>query len=520
MSSSEIELKFAVSADGATAIRDGLFSQCDRSQTQSIYYDTPSRGLRARGLELRVRTQDGRFRQTIKGSAVNGGQRKSPFARTEIETDLTTNTPDAAPLAAISDNGELNADTLVLEPVFSTQFERSKYMCTCQNTEAASIEMCFDVGQIEAQGTSQPLCELELELKHGELRALLSCGLELAQRYDLRLSLDSKADRGYRLYTNERAAFWKPKKTGLPRDLCLKDAVTQSLRDGYTHFLLNHTAFVETGEAETIHQMRVGLRRLRAVVSAFKPVIDTNGGQDVLDAVKTFFSALGEIREIDVFLADVLPTTQDILPDSQRDVLVRFLTARRNDLYTVQRDYAAGPAFTRFVLELGLWIEAQDWARTEDAVKQSWYDRPVKAFARMRLDKLHRRLIKQGQQKQKADFAEWHELRISTKKLRYISEYFCNLFDRSKTKPYIRDLSNWQDRLGRLNDLAVSADFVAGLPDKAPVDDQAVLRDVSLIFRGWSIAMSHAEQQMLSKLWDRFEHTAPFWTSKKNKKRK
>ena len=393
-------------------------------------------------------------------------------------------------------------------------------MCACQAEHDARIEMCFDVGQIEAKGTSQPLCELELELKHGDLRALLSCGLELAQRYDLRLSLDSKADRGYRLYTNENVAYWKPKKMGLPRDLSLKDAITQSLRGGYTHFLLNHTAFLETGAAESIHQMRVGLRRLRAVVSAFKPVMDTDSGREVLDAAKAFFSGLGEIREIDVFLADVLPTTQDILSDLQRDILVRFLTARRDDLYTAQRSYAASPDFTRFVLALGLWIEGQDWAQTGDAETRSWYDRPVKAFARVRLDKLHRRLIKQGQQKQKADFAEWHELRIGTKKLRYISEYFCNLFDRSKTKPYIRDLSKWQDRLGRLNDLATSADFVAGLPDKADIADQAVLRDISLIFRGWSIAISHAEQQKLRGLWDRFEHTAPFWTPKNKKKSK
>jgi len=516
MSAGEIELKFYVPPETGERFGAGLFEACRPVRTTSVYYDTTDKRLRAKGLELRVRTRDGRHRQTIKAK-LDG----SAFEREEIETDLGCDAPDPGLLRKTASGRDLKPNQLALEPVFETRMARTRRTIDCPHLDNARIEVCYDVGQICANGDSAPVSELELELKQGDVQALYAYGLELLEHYAFTLSLDGKADRGYRLVLREDPGCFKPKKLGLPGSSDLRQGIVQSLRSAFAHFLHNHTAFVATGEPETIHQMRVGLRRFRSAVYAFKPVLDLAGAEDLLADAKSLFSDLGEIREIDVFLADVLPETGDLLTSDERETLISFLQDLRARHYQRQRAFVDSPDFARFVLRLGMWIESEDWMRREAV-----YGQPLSAFARTRLQSLHRKLLKQARGQKKDDFSQWHELRILTKKLRYTSEFFANQFTRSKTRDYIRELSGWQDRLGRLNDLATSAEFVARLPARAPRGKKAPLERVALVFRGWSQAKSQTEQQDLRALWSRFEHADVFWEmdkpkakERKNKKR-
>src|SRR5690606_41184005 len=67
----------------------------------------------------------------------------------------------------------------------------------------AQIEVALDVGEIRAGGRSQPICEIELELKAGQPDALFALALVWAGRLDC-LPFDvSKAERGVRLARSE-----------------------------------------------------------------------------------------------------------------------------------------------------------------------------------------------------------------------------------------------------------------------------------------------------------------------------
>ena len=65
-------------------------------------------------------------------------------------------------------------------------------------------------------------------------------------------------------------------------------------------------------------------------------------------------------------------------------------------------------------------------------------------------------MMKLGKSKRKGNFEDWHDLRIVTKKMRYTAEFFAALFPGDQSATYNKQLAIWQDRLGELNDIAVS----------------------------------------------------------------
>jgi len=74
--------------------------------------------------------------------------------------------------------------------------------------------------------------------------------------------------------------------------------------------------------------------------------------------------------------------------------------------------------------------------------------------------------------------AQLHALRIACKKLRYCVEMFGSLFNDSKTKDYVAVLSELQDILGTLNDIAVAHRLLNEL-------DNAARHDTLALIRGW-----------------------------------
>src|SRR5690606_16672849 len=92
-------------------------------------------------------------------------------------------------------------DKLLLQPVFTTDFERTKAILRWERDgEQVEVEMALDQGQVVADGREEPISELELELRAGPAAALLELAVALAADVALMPCDISKAERGYRLY--------------------------------------------------------------------------------------------------------------------------------------------------------------------------------------------------------------------------------------------------------------------------------------------------------------------------------
>ena len=90
-----------------------------------------------------------------------------------------------------------------LKPVFETRVRRKTYPLTDGDS---AIALTLDRGEIDTGDRSQPLCEIELELKRGHEAELFEVARELTHAVAGQLALKSKSERGYELLEGSEAA--------------------------------------------------------------------------------------------------------------------------------------------------------------------------------------------------------------------------------------------------------------------------------------------------------------------------
>ena len=88
-----------------------------------------------------------------------------------------------------------------LLPLLSTEFLRRSVLLRCQMQGCGELlcEAAVDTGAIVAGKRSEPICELELELKQGDAQTLSTLGERVARRYGLTPGTKSKFQRGREL---------------------------------------------------------------------------------------------------------------------------------------------------------------------------------------------------------------------------------------------------------------------------------------------------------------------------------
>ncbi|OYU73973.1 MAG: inorganic triphosphatase, partial [Burkholderiales bacterium PBB5] len=242
-----------------------------QSALRAIYFDTEQQDLRRNGMSLRLRLEGEAWIQTVKAET------GSPLARLEhnVERELAADPLPAINLArhktgevgkqlarALAGRGGWRARLL---PMFEVQVQRRTLLVT---TPEAAVELVFDQGRIEAGSAVQPVSELELELKSGDPGQVLKLARQWCATHGLWLNTVSKASRGWRLVDGGGfgpAVFahppqYKAKTAG--------GAVVARVLDSCLDHVLGNAAAVAAGSRsdDHIHQLRVGLRRLRTAV--------------------------------------------------------------------------------------------------------------------------------------------------------------------------------------------------------------------------------------------------------------
>lgn len=202
----EKEIKLALPAGQADAARrffETLTGEAgDVIALANVYYDTPDLALARSKSAVRVRRTPDGWLQTYKTVGTSSGGLHS---RHEWEMPIEGNALEIdALLAACDDEPSKEAlrsarDELI--PLFSTNFSRTIWHV---RIEGADVEAAIDQGEVVADVNGEtrraPICEIELELKHGDAGALNALSAELAQAvHGLRPDDVSKAQRGYRL---------------------------------------------------------------------------------------------------------------------------------------------------------------------------------------------------------------------------------------------------------------------------------------------------------------------------------
>jgi len=443
----EIELKFALPGGrvgDAAAVAPVLAGARSRSLS-SVYYDTPKGALRRAGLSLRVREENGAFVQTIKerGDGV--------MSRGEWECALGGPSPDLA-AARPTPAGRVLAKNDSLTPVFTVEAHRR----TAEVVEGESrVELSLDEGRVLAGGEEAGFAELELELKDGPQWGLFSLSRRLAGAGDLTLSFTTKAERGFALARPPRTFAQKFEAPTITRKMSCAEAFPLTAKACLRQIAANADRLRQRASPEVIHQLRVGLRRLRSLLSLFKNTVGDARLPAIKAELKWIAGELDGARNLDVLLHGDYrrALAQKEMAPGLKGLGARLRAARRL-AYARAASAAESERFRRLLLDLLIWIEAGPWVETaslSDAGQE-----PVAKFARRQLAKRRRKIVKRGRKLDTLDVEARHRLRIDAKKLRYAADGFESLFDRPRrAKAFVAALKDVQDTLGELNDIVV-----------------------------------------------------------------
>ena len=136
----------------------------------------------------------------------------------------------------------------------------------------SEIALTLDKGKIATGRNSRPLCEIELELKRGDEADLFKVARELTQALPAQVALKSKSERGYEMLAGHDDAPVKAVAVDLSPRAATRDGFKAIASACLKQMIGNEPALL-AGDPEGVHQMRVGLRRLRAVISLFAAIL-------------------------------------------------------------------------------------------------------------------------------------------------------------------------------------------------------------------------------------------------------
>jgi inorganic triphosphatase YgiF len=498
----EIELKFAVPA-GRVAETLGAIEALAASQPRqlsSIYFDTPKGSLRRAGMALRVRQAGDEFVQTLKDAgdgALVRGEWEARVAGPKPELDVLRGTPA----------GRLLPKGVRLQPTFVVDVRRR----TADVIEGESrIELAFDEGVAKARGEEAPFAELELELKSGPQWGLFALARRLAGGGDLTLSFTTKAERGGALARPPRSFAHKFAPPALTADMASGGAFQAVARACLRQITANAERLRHRASPEVIHQMRVGLRRLRSLVNSFKRVAADARLPAIKAELKWITGELDAARNLDVLLRGDYRAAVALKEDADglKGLGLRLRGARRM-AYVRAVGATESERFRRLLVDLLIWIEAGPWSAAEATARPR--RRPVRKFAERELTRRRRKIVRRGAHLRDLDPAARHKLRIEAKKLRYAADAFVGLFERPKrARAFLAALKELQDALGDLNDIVVGerlAHEAAASPGRAEMDSAFVAGRITGAQKARIAPLTDRAEAAISAFGD----ARPFW---------
>jgi CHAD domain-containing protein len=447
------------------------------------YLDTAERAILAGGYACRIRQQGDLTLATLKGLGSASG---AIHRRVELEVELPEPLPPRQwPPGAARDLALSLCDGEPLVTLLeATQTRHRRHLCDGNRVIA---ELNLDrVRLYQKDQTSATYLELEVELMHGgSEEALEQFVEELQTEWGLLPQSRSKFERGMDLFgkgpppqqrhpaanggrpleveaadTSSALAVELLSDPGIEADDPMSEAGRKIFRFHYQRMVYHEPGTRMGTDVESLHDMRVATRRMRAAFRVFGPYFEPKAVDSYRKGLKRTGRALGPVRDLDVFHVKI-ESYLSILPDSKQHDLDPFLTlleAHRASARERMNTYLDSDQYRRFKVRFGQFLETEDMGSRppflEDDEPRPFRVRHVAPMV------IYRRVAAVRA------YDEWvsipnppperlHALRIACKRLRYTLEFFQEVLG-PDTKALIRSIVTVQDHLGNLQDAVVA----------------------------------------------------------------
>jgi CHAD domain-containing protein len=266
--------------------------------------------------------------------------------------------------------------------------------------------------------------------------------------------------------------------------------------------ICNRRALLETDDPESAHQLRIGLRRLRSAIRAFRTLGDSSSARELEILARDLGRSVGPLRNADVFIDGVLaPVAGRKKGEPGFAALRAALEAHRAATREQVRVVLNSEPWTKLQIHLALWPRTIASDKTLRA--------PVRAYATKSLAKQWKKVAKRAAEIDDLTVEGRHDMRKVLKGFRYTCEFFGSLYPLRKVGPFIKDLKRLQDVFGYLNDVATAGELNGICHERCRKNLEAQ-RAVGFVL-GWHDARANAAWEHVLEAWSRLENRKPFW---------
>jgi CHAD domain-containing protein len=387
----------------------------------STYFDTSQYDLAHAGITLRHRVERGK----------QAWQLKLPLMKDRQEVELVDRRP--IPPTTFRDLLSLHLGRRRLVPVATLRVWRSGVRVCTDNAPVADVTLDH-VTVVKNGSVLQRFRELEIEQVNGKDSTLPDLERQLrragAKDHDGRPKL-------FRALSLAAPSPEPPPASDAPVVDHVKWALARHVR-----WLLAHDPGTRLGrEAESLHQMRVATRQLRAVLRATRPLLVPAWADSLRDELRWLGQLLGQARDLDVQLAYFRKESAALDARDRRPLtqFIAHLEAQRNNAQEVLLNELKSDRYLDLIRRL------QQAAHEPTAVESTV---TLRDLAKQEFIKLRNAIRQAGHAPNNATI---HETRIKTKRARYAAE----LAEPTVGKPATRFINKArvvQDALGMHQD--------------------------------------------------------------------
>lgn len=508
----EVELKLSINKSDAKKLHlipfivNSALHKPTKNKLISTYFDTSDLRLLDAGITFRIRQKSSEWIQTIK---LAGAGSSGLHQRNEWEYLVNSCHPDFTKikeprLIKFFANKKLQASLI---PIFRTEIMREEWLLAFDNGD--QIELSLDSGLLKAKQLHEPINEIELELKAGNVGRIFEIALALQKSIPLRIENNSKAKRGYEYYRLTVLQTFKAKLPSLDKNSGAITALKIIAGECITHLENNRDIVLKEADIEGVHQMRVALRRLRSAFSLFKECISSKESRLILNEVKWLANKLGNVRDLDVLITDTIPLVSDY-SNNHNGILILSEQARQARRVAIKdlQETIMSQRYHRLLLTLSSWLESERWMELHKNADNF----NLLKFSKKVFNKFHKRLMKGQLRFQGMRPEERHKVRITAKKLRYAMEFFYNLYPSKEIAKFIKKLAKLQDGLGQMNDISVTGVLLGSISKANPSDS---LSDSIPIFESWGSKKINEECLRVDSALKNLLKEKPFWINTK-----
>lgn len=216
---------------------------------------------------------------------------------------------------------------------------------------------------------------------------------------------------------------------------------------------------------ESLHALRVALRRYRSLFRVFKKQLRDYPVSELVKALRLFGDCLGAVRDLDVIGLLVAGAAADA------SVAMEVIAAKRKTALRRARRWVAGPAWPEIQAASRRLLDALEEAPPESRGNGKW-----RAHYRQCVRSEGRRILRAAAQAKSKDADTLHAFRIKLRRLRYLGEWTAASTDGGYRKCMDR-VRRCERHLGRVHDLDMALSFLLAQPAIRAPGIEAVWRE-------------------------------------------